>query len=104
MTTNVTTFSGNYSRNGKEFFNSDTNTTFLITERKTTSPNKPPLFLLQILPSGKRLYISSLYPIDNDRTYYFDYKGVKYSLVFDYHRLEVTKQEKDLKSHIPVSL
>ena len=93
MSTNVSTFSGNFDRKGKEFFNSDTNITFLITERKATKPNKPPLFLLQVLPTGKRLYISSLYPSVEDRKYFFDYKGQNYELIFDHARLEVKTRE-----------
>ena len=94
MTTNVSTFSGVYTRDEKIFTNSETHRSLLITERQAIKPNKPPLFLLQILPSGKRLYVSSLYPMGQDREYFFDYQGTKYKLHFEHHKLEISEYSK----------
>lgn len=58
--------------------------------RSTPTPKKPPYFLLLILPSGKRQYISSLYPDPRNKeenplkTYYLDYQGIKYTLIQDF--------------------
>ena len=93
MNTKIIQFSGNYTRQGKEFFNSDTNTTLIIAERKTTSPNKPPYFLLRKLANNKRLYVSSLYPV-TDSEYYFDYQGMKYKINLDKTNINVSKIEK----------
>lgn len=90
MSTNICTFEGVYDRQGKFFINNTANRSLLITERKAVSVNKPQLFLLQVLPSGGRQYISSLYPM-GDKEYYFDYQGKKYKLLFDDTRVEVAK-------------
>jgi len=91
MTTNVTPFSGTFYREGKIFLNPETQVSLLITERQAVKPNKPPLFLLQILSTGQRLYVSSLYPLNGGNEYYFDYQGMKYKLKFDYDKLEVSE-------------
>ena len=93
MNTKIIQFSGNYTRQGKEFFNSVTNTILIIAERKHTSPKKTPYFLLQKLPNNKRLYISSLYPV-TDTEYHFDYHGVKYKIHLDKVNINVSKIEK----------
>jgi len=94
MTTNVTPFSGTFYREGKIFLNPETQVSLLITERQAVKPNKPPLFLLQILSTGQRLYVSSLYPMGQDREYFFDYQGTKYKLHFEHHKLEISEYSK----------
>ena len=49
---------------------------------KTTSSHiKTPLFLLEVLPNGKRKYISSLWPGSSDNTYSFEYGGIRYQYI-----------------------
>ena len=51
----------------------------LISNRLNTSSTKTPLFLVdKSTPKGQ--YVSSLYPIDENSTYKFDYKGIGYVL------------------------
>lgn len=57
------------------------NTTLIITERKKTTLNKPKEFIIAILPSNKRIYISSLYYI-TDITYRLDYDFKRYILTY----------------------
>jgi hypothetical protein len=54
--------------------------TFLIKERKTTTPKKPKLYLSTIKPTFE--YVSSMYPI-SENIYQIDYKGVKYKLILE---------------------
>ena len=53
----------------------------LICGRGNTSKTKAPLFLMnKSVPKGE--YVSSLYPIDENSTYKFDYKGVNYIITY----------------------
>lgn len=67
-----------------------TGVTLTIGTRKHPTPQKPKNFLLLILPTGKRVYISSLYPNPQNKAenplqgYYFDYQGIKYTLTQDF--------------------
>jgi len=45
------------------------------------SAQKSPIFLLQVLPNGKRKYISSLFPGASDNTYTFEYGGIRFEYI-----------------------
>ena len=61
--------------------------------KATSSHIKTPLFLLEVLPNGKRRYISSLWTSDQTSTYSFEYGGVRY----DY--IEESKDKVIIKAH-----
>jgi len=79
MNANIHTFEGKYTRQGKEFVNPNTENTLIIAERKAIRPNKPHYFLLRKMPNNKRLYVSSLYPIQENQ-YRFDYRGKHFQI------------------------
>lgn len=60
-----------------------------IGKRKQPTPDKPEYFLLLVTQTGKRVYISSLYPDSQNRpenslkTYYLDYQRIGYILTRD---------------------
>ena len=58
------------------------------------SPLKSPIFLLQVLPGGKRKYISSLWPGSSDNTYTFEYGGVRY------HYIEESTNQVTIQAHV----
>ena len=58
------------------------------------SPLKSPIFLLQILPGGKRKYISSLWPGSSDNTYTFEYGGIR----FEY--IEESTNQVNIQAHV----
>lgn len=57
----------------------------VIGARKKPTPQKPPNFLLQALPGGNFLYLSSLFPAPNwgENTYSLDFQGQYYTLQID---------------------
>ncbi len=63
-----------------------------------TKPNqsstKSPIFLLQVLPGGKRKYISSLFPGTSENTYSFEYGGIRY------HYIEESTNQVIIKAHV----
>ena len=71
--------SGQYSRQGANFYPINTNNPVLVfATRKNTTPNKPPHYLLAKV--GKQFnYVSSVYEI-NPNEYAFDYDHTKYVL------------------------
>ena len=70
---------GSYFQNGLRLKKEGSKIELLIRNRKTHTAKKPKKFLLRI-DTQKAIYISSLYQ-NKDKTYSFDYKGVKYTLV-----------------------
>jgi hypothetical protein len=46
--------------------------TFIVSNRKRPTRGKSELYLLEVLPDGKRRYVSSLYPTDHPGTYRFE--------------------------------
>ena len=58
------------------------------------SPLKSPIFLLQVLPGGKRKYISSLWPGSSDNTYTFEYGGIR----FEY--IEESTNQVNIQAHV----
>lgn len=60
-----------------------------IGKRKHPTPDKPEYFLLLVTPTGKRAYVSSLYPDPQNKpenslkTYYLDYERIGYILTRD---------------------
>lgn len=79
--TNLQRFSKDYSGRYYFFLTSylkhETNQTELVfSQRKNLTPDKPPLFLLEIDNTGKRQYLSSLYPVNSD--YCFEKFGKVY--------------------------
>jgi len=55
---------------------------------------KSPIFLLQVLPNGKRKYISSLWPGSSDNTYSFEYGGIRY------HYIEESTNQVTIQAHV----
>jgi hypothetical protein len=52
-----------------------------IATRKKPSPNKPPHFILMDYPAGTgKVFISSLYPTDQERIFNLEYQGSRYKL------------------------
>lgn len=66
----------------------DTQMTFIISNRHKESVHKPKSFLLRVLPSGGRQYVSSLFPCpkwpeNGLQTYTLDWQGKTYLLTLD---------------------
>lgn len=57
--------------------------TFILAERQKPTPNKPRLYLLQVLPSGKRSYFSSCYPATVENTFRVEHGGIRYWLALN---------------------
>lgn len=62
--------------------------------RKKPSGNKTTHFLIEILPSGRRKYISSLYPNEAVGTFHFEYAGVRY------HYTEKNRQNVSIEVYV----
>lgn len=69
---------GNFQREGNTLIAQGVK--LLISERKTTTPNKPKYFLVDKVNNQ---YVSSLFETEALHTYRFDFKGVKYLLTLN---------------------
>jgi len=77
MTSKIGTLSGRYNVTGAKL-QSDHATLLVVTRStKARSKAKTSQYLLQISASGKRTYLSSLYPVSDALTE-FEYQGTRY--------------------------
>lgn len=72
-------FVGNYTRQGNYLVRDGLK--LLISERKTTTPAKPPQFMIDKTRKGGQ-YISSLFKLSENQ-WVFDYGGQSYKLTFN---------------------
>lgn len=56
------------------------NRQFIVSERRHRIGSKSRLFLLEVLPSGRRAYVSSLYPTGTADLYRFETSGTWYTV------------------------
>lgn len=78
METKLRQIIGIYQRKGKKLVKEDL--TLLLSERKEITPKKSRYFLISLRGNKKDSYLSSLYDGDGKGWYWFEYKGVVYSL------------------------
>jgi hypothetical protein len=78
VATSSNSFVGIFERKGKTL--TAPGVKLLISERKTTTPNKPKYFLVDKVSNQ---YVSSLFETEATHTYRFDFKGVKYLLTLN---------------------
>jgi hypothetical protein len=86
-------------------------TKLLLSARKDISPLKPKLFLLEVLPNGKRRYVSSLFQTpqwseNGPQTYSFDDRGKDYLLTLDrpHQKGVIVEAPNDLKGGVGVEI
>ena len=54
--------------------------TLLLVSRGTTTPAKAHTYVLQVHPTGKRSYVSSLWNGPSPGTYALEYRGIRYTV------------------------
>jgi hypothetical protein len=85
VATSSNSFVGIFERKGKTL--TAQGVKLLISERKTTTPNKPKYFLVDKVSSQ---YVSSLFETDALYTYNFDHNGIKYLLTLHPNQATIT--------------
>lgn len=81
METNLRQIDGNYQRKGRKLVKG--NLTLLLSERKETTEKRTRYFLISLRGNQKDSYISSLYDDGDEKRFWFEYKGVEYSIELD---------------------
>lgn len=71
---------GQYVRHGGKLTSITTSCTLLLVTRKDTTPAKAQVYVLQVLPNGKRTYVSSLWEGPSPGSYAIEYRGRRYTL------------------------
>lgn len=78
METKLMQLEGIYQRKGKKLVKE--NLTLLLSERKETTEKRSKYFLISLRGNQKDSYISSLYEDESAGWFWFEYKGINYSI------------------------
>ena len=82
-------FVGTYTKLGSKIFNE--HHTFILSERKRKTSKKSNQFLLLLnKTTGKRVYISSIYPTRTKDTFKFDHQGQDYTITINDNKATIT--------------